>query len=113
MNQFLFAPMITGLILVISGLIFQKFPPKKINSWIGYKTKNSMKSQERWNFAQIYSSQQTVKFGSLLTLTSFLGFLFQFEYTTKAVFEIVLVLLFAFLLIFSTEQALKTKFGEN
>lgn len=113
MNQILLVPMITGLIFVITGLIFQKFPPKKINGLVGYRTKKSMKSQESWDFAQVYSSQQTVKIGSILTMTSFSGLFFPFEDPIKGAVELGLTFAVLFLLISSTEKELKSKFGEN
>ena len=38
--------------LVIIGLIMLARPPKKINHYVGYRTANSMKSQESWDYAQ-------------------------------------------------------------
>jgi len=33
------------------GTFFVVRPPKKINSWMGFRTVTSMKSQANWNFA--------------------------------------------------------------
>ncbi len=39
------------LVMFILGSLFIVRPPKKINSWMGYRTIASMKSQANWNFA--------------------------------------------------------------
>ncbi len=63
---------LTGFIFIIAALIQIKFPPKKINSLYGYRTKNSMKSQESWDFAQLYSAKLMLRFGAVLALISLL-----------------------------------------
>ncbi len=37
-------------------LIAKLFPPKNINSLYGYRTANSMKNKQNWDFAQKYST---------------------------------------------------------
>ncbi len=37
---------ILGIIFIIIGFIFKAFPPKKINSILGYRTLLSMKNQD-------------------------------------------------------------------
>lgn len=44
--------LLTPLLLLIFGWIFQKHPPRRVNGLYGYRTARSMKSQELWNFAQ-------------------------------------------------------------
>ena len=65
--------LLTGVIFVITGAIMIKFPPKKINSFYGYRTPNSMKDQESWTFAQIYSGKEMIRLGIFLTLFSAIG----------------------------------------
>ena len=45
---------LTGIILIIYGLIMMKFPPKEINLFFGYRTERARKNQEVWDFAQKY-----------------------------------------------------------
>lgn len=45
--------MITPLIMVITGMVFIKRPPKE-NSMYGYYTKRSTQSPEAWKFANEY-----------------------------------------------------------
>ena len=47
----LLAMLITPLTMVGFGLAFLKDPPKSINSFYGYRTKRSIKTQDTWNFA--------------------------------------------------------------
>ncbi len=77
MNELIKKPLflvnfLTGVIFIIAAIIQLKFPPKKINSFYGYRTKNSMKSKEAWEFAQIYSAKLMLRFGGGLTLISLL-----------------------------------------
>ena len=44
--------LLTPLLLLIFGWIFQKHPPRRVNGLYGYRTARSMKSQELWDFAQ-------------------------------------------------------------
>lgn len=99
-------PIITGAILIVAGAIMYRFPPKKINFLYGYRTMNSMKSQERWDFSQKYSSKELMKFGLFLFVLSLLGL---FDISEGIVNGI--VVLFVFLPIISTEIALRKKFA--
>ena len=56
-GPFLILDALTGIILIVVGFILLKYPPKEINSLYGYRTEKSMKSQEAWDFAQIFSSK--------------------------------------------------------
>lgn len=48
------------LITLAVFLIFKIFPPKSINSWYGYRTKRSMSSEMKWEFAQKYSANLSI-----------------------------------------------------
>jgi len=60
-NPLFIIPILTGFIFSAAGLIMFKYPPKIINSLYGYRTLISMKSQERWDFAQRYSAQKLIE----------------------------------------------------
>lgn len=76
-NPLFLIPSFTGIILIIAGLIMFKFPPKKINTFYGYRSKNSMKDQERWNFSQTYAAIEMMKYGGILSLSGIIGLLFK------------------------------------
>ena len=76
-GPFFFIPVFTGLIFIVAGVLFYKFPPKKINGFYGYRTTRAMKNQESWDFAQFYSSKQMMLIGLLLTLIGFIGLIYK------------------------------------
>ena len=41
-------------VLIITGILYKKIPPKKINWRWGFYSVTSVKNQEMWNFAQQY-----------------------------------------------------------
>jgi uncharacterized membrane protein len=55
MDKYLIAHLSLGPLLLILGFVFKRFPPKKINYWYGYRTPRSMRSQEAWDCANLYS----------------------------------------------------------
>ena len=64
-------------LLFILALVFQKFPPKKINWVYGYRTKRSMKNETIWKAANTYSLNLMLKFCVLsFLIPAFLYFLY-------------------------------------
>lgn len=103
--------LLCGAVLTIVAIIMYTFPPKKINNFYGYRTGSSMKSQERWDFSQKYSSMQMAKAGVFMILLSFLGKLYPLEeniYQTAA--GIAIALAAVVYMLFSTEKAIKKRF---
>lgn len=103
-------PLLCSIIFVIAGLIMYIFPPKKINSLYGYRTAGSMKSVERWHFAQRFSALKMMQGSVLLLLSSFLGLLIKPVGKMALIPGILFPLLVVFFILFSTENALKNKF---
>ncbi len=58
------------LLLIVSGRIMWKHPPKKINWGIGYRTERSMKNMETWKFAHLHCGRSWWKIGWLLLVFS-------------------------------------------
>lgn len=54
------------LLMLGFGLISLKHPPKTINSWYGYRTSRSMKSQAAWDFAHRYCGRLWIRLGLVL-----------------------------------------------
>jgi len=100
-------PLLLGLIFVLAGLGMLIFPPKKINSIYGYRTKSSMKNIERWNFAQRYSARLFILLGVIFPLTSIIGLLVNLDESTSVVIVFCLMFLFSGTIIFATEKKLK------
>ena len=77
--------LITGLscafILLILGIIFYKFPPKKINSVYGYRTPRSMTNQDTWDSANTFSSIWMIRFAVFTFLVSGASYVLIPEYS--------------------------------
>lgn len=50
--------LIFDLVIFAIVLLFYKFYPKEINPMFGYRTKESMKSEKKWLFAQQFFSKR-------------------------------------------------------
>ena len=59
-------PIVVGVLLIIVGFVMYRFPPKKINFFVGYRTPKSMDSQENWDFSQKYAASEMIKSGFAL-----------------------------------------------
>lgn len=112
-NPFTNITSMIGLTFVIVGYIMYLFPPKKINSFYGYRTIRSMKNQESWVFAQRYSAKEMMKLGAVLILIASISIVFNFEpYTGKSI-ALGIVILAIILLFLRVERAIKTKFPKK
>lgn len=106
-------PVLSGIIFILTGLLMYKFPPKSINSFYGYRTNNSMKNQERWDFAQKYSAVEMIKLASLLVLSGLFGFLIKLNEMAGMIIGLALMGLMVVVLFYKVEKAIKNKFGEK
>ncbi len=102
-----------GVLFLLVSIMILKFPPKKINGWYGYRSTSSMKSQERWDFAQIYSSQLMLKVAFGMMATGFVGMMIRTseEMGTAIALGVMIVLLAV--MIYKTEAAIHKKFGDT
>jgi len=110
-NEFLNMPFFLGIIFLLLGLLLYFFPPKKINIIYGYKTSNSMKSQERWDFAQKFSAVKMIQSGLATLILSLLLFFFHFKENNFVVYAVLIIIVFY--IIFFTEKAIKSKFDSK
>ena len=101
---------ICGLVFLVAGYIMYKFPPKNINYLYGYRTGTSMKSQERWDFAQRYSALQMVRGGAVLTIAGLLMAVLSFNMGIILAAGMVLLFAVTGYLFYSTERAIKQNF---
>ena len=98
---------LVGGVFSIAAMLLYLFPPKKINYLYGYRTFNSMKSDERWHFAQRFSAIAMLQSGTGLILFSSLGLFLAFSEQTATVIAYSSIGLAVALLIIRTENALK------
>ena len=98
------------------GALMYKYPPKKINKVMGYRTTLSMKNDETWKFANIYSGKLLLYTGIGLLLHSILipvllrKTVFLDTFAIGFSFGSVLVLIIPVLM---TEIALHNKFDKD
>lgn len=59
-------------LMIVFGWIFQKRPPKQINSLYGYRTKMSMLNMDTWMYAHQYLGKLWMQIGWVLLPLSFL-----------------------------------------
>jgi len=112
-GPFLLLDALTGIIFILVGFILTKYPPKEINSLYGYRTSKSMKSQEAWDFAQIYSSKLMVKSGVFLSIVGLLGaFFLKVSFILETILSSIAFILGVCSLFYYTESELD-KFPKN
>lgn len=104
--------LLVGIVFFIVGMIMKIWPPKKINALYGYRTGSSMKSQERWDFAQWYSARLMIKSGAALTVIGLILVLFKADMAVITAVGMLIMFVCVAYLLFSTEQALKQKFKD-
>ncbi|MDV0446269.1 hypothetical protein MsAg5_00980 [Methanosarcinaceae archaeon Ag5] len=107
------APFIT----LIVGVWLYKYPPKKVNYHIGYRTPRSKKSPEAWREGNRYSSKMLIDM-SLILLGISLLLWFLWDHTEENIIrmtliETVLLLVSMGMLILLTELHLKKMFGNK
>ena len=105
--------LLLGGILILTGRIMLAYPPKKINWIYGYRTPASMKSQERWDFAQIVSSDAMIWVGISTTAFGLIVWALGYEELASIFTIIGWNLLNLLVLYLYTERKINQEFGEN
>ena len=71
---------ILPVIIAVVGYIMNKSPPKKVNWFIGYRTRKSMKDETVWKIANQYCGKLWIRIGlTMLVIASLLGILVYFK----------------------------------
>lgn len=96
-----------GIVFILVGLIMYAFPPKKINGLYGYRTQTSMQSQQKWDFAQTYSSKIMMLTGLIFTFLSPTKGLFKTNESTDLVIGMFVMIISSILMIVVVEKALR------
>lgn len=81
--------MYIGVFIIVIGLLFKWFPPRKINSIYGYRTNRSMKNKKTWNYAQLIGANSMMLTGVLLGA---IGVIFYFTKINNTVMELIIFL---------------------
>ena len=112
-NPLFFICVSTGLVFIVTAIITSKYPPKKINHIYGYRTKNSMMSKERWDFAQEYSTELMQKYGIVMVLLGFLGYFTSYSTIISTLIAIGIIIFLTIAIMYKTEKALKEQFEDE
>ena len=62
--------MIYSLTMIIAGWFMWKHCPKKINSWVGYRSKYSMLNMDTWKFAHENIGKRWYNIGRILLIVT-------------------------------------------
>lgn len=106
-NPLFFFAVIIGPIFIIAGIILYKFPPKKINYLYGYRTKNSRKNENNWNYSQKYSAKIMLTLSIVYSLTLLLLANYKVNETLGLIIGLSLMFLMCFGIFYFTERKLK------
>ncbi|RED24766.1 SdpI/YhfL family protein [Flavobacterium cutihirudinis] len=98
-----------SIIFIFVGLIEYIFPPKDRNQK-GYRTKNSLGSQERWDFAQKYSAKMIIISALCSLIISIIGTILHLNDNEGFIAAIIVIVFFIFFIRQKTERAIKNKF---
>jgi len=96
-----------ALVYLIVGWYMKNHPPQKINGLYGYRTKRSKKSQENWDFAQIYSSNELMKAGVYMLILGLISLTKKDFGTFELTVAVILVIISSMYPIITTEKKLK------
>lgn len=105
--------LITGCVFTFIGSIIDWAQPTEINGFVGYRTGSSMKSQERWDFAQKYSSKLMMICGVVMIVLSAFGYFIPNTVEFKQEIGLGLIIASAVLLITLTEIAINRRFKDK
>ncbi|TFG78600.1 MAG: SdpI family protein [Flavobacteriales bacterium] len=65
---------ITAFLFIVSGLLWRRFPPKKINHFYGYRSRRSMANQEIWDHANTLGPKMFVYLGIILLVIGIISY---------------------------------------
>ena len=109
-SEITFITLLCGVIFILAGGMVYFFPPKNINGLYGYRTAKSRKSQENWDFAQIYAAKKTMLLGVFLSVVGILAGFVTIPDNLQIIAGLAVFISACIYLIVSTEKALKQKF---
>lgn len=109
MDKLLYLHLFFGPLFLVIAFLFRHYPPKTINALYGYRTGSSMKSQERWDFANQRSSELMFRLALLMLLVEAITLYF-FRPETSLLLTSGVLILGVFGIIASTEIQLKKRF---
>lgn len=108
---------IIPLLMILTGYLMYKYPPKRINHIVGYRTYKSMRNKEMWDYANKYCGKLWMILGLIMSVLTFvLLFLVLLEviiFTENILITVIVIQVVMLLLtIFIVENRLKRYLGE-
>ena len=105
-------------IMLVSGRIMWRHPPKDINGFVGYRTARSMKNMDTWKFAHEYLGRLWWRIGFIMLIPSIAAHLLSYSKSENfiAVLACILETIQCIVLIasiFPAERALKRNFTKE
>lgn len=99
-----------GVVFVLAGATMTFKPPQRINSFYGYRTSRSMRSQQAWELAQRLSARSMLKWGGIQLGMALLTGLCSSYLPTTPILSLLFILGAVATMIIQTERALKKTF---
>lgn len=96
-----------GVSFILAGFVMYFFPPKKINSLYGYRTTNSMKSQQNWDFAQKYSTKLMLLLSIVFLLIATFNIILSVPEPIRMISEFIILVSGIGLMFWKVEKAIK------
>ncbi len=103
---------LSGLIFLAAGYIMLKYPPKNRNYFYGYRTRQSMESKEKWDFAQTFAAREMIKQAWYMLTIATLGLFLNPEEMLSMFLSFGFILLSVIIMLVKTENKLKQKFKQ-
>lgn len=103
---------VLAIFTLITGFWFFFKPPKKINMFFGYRTKNSMKSQKHWDFAHTYSGKLFIFYGIILLFFAVMATFININHNIINIPVIILCIIGIIFIIRKTETSIHKKFDQ-
>ena len=113
-----FCNVLIPLVMIIGGYMMRKHPPKKINGFVGYRTRRSRKSKETWDYAHALAGRIWWKIGWIMILPSEIAMLAVMHGSQDVIDKMTLIVdgiqvIILLGSIFFVEKGLKENFDEE
>lgn len=99
-----------GLIFLAAGYLMLKYPPKNRNYFYGYRTRQSMESQKKWDFAQTFAAREMIKQAWYMLSIAIVGLFLNPEEMLSMFLSVGFILFSVIVMLFKTENKLNQKF---
>ncbi len=106
-NPFFLIQAFLALIFLIAGVILYVAPPKKMNHWYGYRTKQSMSSQAKWDAAQRFGAIGLLVLSIIFGVTAMLDVFLFIPEQMAVIWSFILLIPSVLIMIIIIENQLK------